>query len=331
MRLAAFISPTSTLDRAVGRTQLAERLGYEAVFTTHIAARDALMTLAAYASGTDRVLLGSGVLPAFPRHPVALAVEAATLDELSGGRLILGLGMAHAITMKTWYGFDYARPLSQFKEYIHIVREIVTTGRCAFSGEFYNVNYAFMGYQARADLKIYTASIGPKSLEWAGANVDGIILWACLPTYVREAVVPQLADAAKRAGRDPSEIEIVAAVPCAIADDVGAARDSFGQDFFVYMTLPFYRRAIAGAGYQDELDAFDAAMGAGDMDGARAAISDRMCEEFAGIGSADDVRAKIEEYRDAGVTLPAVGPIPVPKEIGPGVEATLQAAIGAQA
>ncbi|MGZ4142926.1 MAG: LLM class flavin-dependent oxidoreductase, partial [Actinomycetota bacterium] len=95
-RLAAFITPGASFAAALERVQLAERLGYEAVFSTHIAARDGLMTLAGYAAGTSRIKLGTGVIPAFPRHPVALAYEAATLDELSGGRLLLGVGTSHA-------------------------------------------------------------------------------------------------------------------------------------------------------------------------------------------------------------------------------------------
>lgn len=328
-RLAAFVTPGSDLTKGIERVQLAERLGYEAVFGTQIGARDLLMLLSAYASATERIKIGSGVLPAFGRHPIATASEAATLDELSGGRLILGLGTAHAVTMQNWYGFEYAKPLTQFKEYLQIVREILAEGRCEFAGEFYNVNFGFMGYEARPNIPIYTASLGPKSLEWAGAKADGVILWSCLPSYVRDTVVPLLRKGAEAAGRDPSKIEIVAAIPCAVADDVEGARDALRRDFMMYMTLPFYRRAISGAGYQDELDAFDVALGGGDSDGARAAISDRMVQEFAGIGTPEAVRAKIAEYRDAGVTLPAVGPIPVSKEIGPGADVTLQAAIGA--
>jgi len=328
-KLAAFVSPGRSLEAAVERVRLAEELGYEAAFATQTTGRDGLMTLAAYAPTTARIRLGTGVLPAFPRHPVATAIEAATLDEISGGRLILGLGMAHRITMENWYGFDMSKPLSRFKEYVRIVRSVFRTGRAEMNGEYYNVNFGFIRYEARADLPIYTASLGPNSLRFAGAEADGIVLWACLPRYIREVVVPQLHAGARDAGRDPAEIEIVAAVPVAVCDDVEAARAGFRKEFFVYMTLPFYRRAIGGAGYQEEIERFDAAMAAGDMAGARAAISDRMLDEFTGIGDATAVRAKIEDFRAAGVTMPAIGPIAVPPEAGGSIEATFEAAVGA--
>lgn len=328
-RIAATITPSTSLAHAIERVRLAERLGYDAVFATHIASRDGLMTLAAYAPTTTTIKLGSGVIPAFPRHPVALAHEAATLDELSGGRLILGVGMAHRVTMENWYGEDMSRPLSRFKEYVTILRSILRTGRAEFSGEFYRVNFGFMGYAARADLPVYTASLSPNSLRFAGAVADGVVLWACMPSYIRDVVVPALHAGAREAGRDPAEIDIVAAVPCGIATDVEVARDAFRKDFFVYMTLPFYRKVIAGAGFEADLEAFDEALGAGDPAGARAAISDTMLEQFAGIGDEAAVRATIASYRDAGVTMPALGLFSMPPEAGPGVEATLEAAAGA--
>jgi F420-dependent oxidoreductase-like protein len=320
-KLAAFISPGKSLDQAVERVQLAEKLGYDSVFSTQIAKRDGLMTLAAYAAKTSTIKLGTGVIPAFPRHPVALAYEAATLDEMSGGRLILGVGTSHRITMENWYGFDMSKPLSQLKEYVSILRSIITTGRAEFQGDFYKVNFAFMDYAARADLPIYISGLSKNTLRFAGAAADGVILWSCLPTYIREVVVPNVRAGAEEAGRDPDACTIVAAVPSICTDEVEAARAAFRKEFFVYMTLPFYRAAIAGAGYQDELDAFDKALGAGDMAGAREAISERMLTEFAGIGDAATVRAKIAEYRAAGVHLPAVGLVT-------NAEATLEAAIG---
>lgn len=320
-RLAAFITPGKSLAQAVERVQLAERLGYEAVFATHIASRDGLMTLAAYAAGTERIKLGTGVIPAFPRHPIALAHEAATLDEMSNGRLLLGIGTSHRITMENWYGFDMSRPLTQLKEYVSILRSVFTTGRAEHSGAFYNVNFGFMGYAARPDLPIYISGLSKNTLRFAGAATDGLVLWACMPSYIRDVVVPNVRAGAEEAGRDPSACTVVAAVPVALSEDIEAARNAFRKDFFVYMTLPFYRAAIEGAGYKTEIEAFDKAMASGDVPAARLAISDGMLEHFAGIGDAAAVRAKIAEYREAGVDLPAVGPFM-------NAEATLEAAIG---
>ena len=327
-RLATFITPGGSLPAAVERVQLAEKLGYEAVFATQIGARDGLMTLAAYAAGTSKIKLGTGVIPAFPRHPVALAYEAATLDEISGGRLLLGVGTSHNITMENWYGIDMSKPLSQLKEYVSILRALFTSAKVEHHGAFYNTNFAFMNYAPRTDLPIYISGLSPKTLTFAGQAADGLILWACLPTYIREVVTPHVRKGEKEAGRPEGSCEIVAAIPSALATDVEQARNAFRREFFTYMTLPFYRAAIAGAGYQDELDTFDAALGKGDMPGAFQAVSERLIDEFAAIGDQKQIHAKVDEYRDAGVSIPAIGLFSGPKGSGLDPNATLEAAIG---
>ncbi|HEX9697735.1 MAG TPA: LLM class flavin-dependent oxidoreductase [Actinomycetota bacterium] len=305
MSLAAFVSVGKSLAEAVSRVQLAESLGYEAAFSTHTTGRDGLMTLAAYAAATKRIRLGTGVVPALPRHPLSLAIEAATLDEISGGRLILGVGPSHKVTMEGWYDIPMDKPYSQMREYVTILRQMFTTDGASFEGDFYKVQFGFVGYGARKDLPIYLSALAPKMLTFAGEACDGVILWSCLPSYIASTVTPTVRAAAEKAGRPMPTI--VAAVPCAVTTNTAAAFEALRADFFVYMTLPFYRRAIAGAGYQAELDAFDKAQEAGDFPAALAAMSDAMLTEFAAIGDAAAIRDKIDEYRAAGVTLPAVG------------------------
>lgn len=305
MSLAAFVSAGKSLSEAVSRVQLAESLGYEAAFSTHTTGRDGLMTVAAYAAATKRIRLGTGVVPAFPRHPLALAIEAATLDEITGGRLILGVGPSHKITMEGWYDIAMDKPYSQIKEYVQILRQVFTTDGAAFNGDFYKVQYGFIGYGARKDLPIYLSALAPKMLSFAGEACDGVILWSCMPSYIASTVAPLVRAAAEKAGRPAPPI--VAAIPTAVTTDKDAAFEALRGDFFVYMTLPFYRRAIAGAGYEAEIAAFDKAQEAGDFPASLAAMSDAMLTEFAAVGDASQVRDKIDEYRAAGVTMPAVG------------------------
>ena len=307
MGLAAFISPGKDLATAVDRVRKAEALGYEAVFTTQTTGRDALSVISAYAAATSTIKLGTGVQPCFPRHPVAMAIEAATVDEISGGRLILGIGPSHQLTMETFYGIKMERPLVRMREYVQILRSIFTTGAANFEGEFYNVHFTFMGYKARPDIPIYIAAMAPGMLKLCGEACDGDVLWACLPSFIRESVTPRIHATAKAAGRDPSGVDVIAAIPTALTTDRAAALEIFRREFFVYMTLPFYRRSIAGAGYEGELKAFDEAQAAGDFAGQTAAISDRMLDEFAAVGDEKLIADKYAEYRDAGVTTPGVG------------------------
>jgi hypothetical protein len=191
-------------------------------------------------------------------------------------------------------------------------------------GEYYETNFGFIGYSARRDIPIMVSALAPNMLRFAGEKTEGTILWSCLPSYIRETVAPTINAAAKEAGRT---VDIVAAVPTALTTNVEAARAAFRKDFFVYMTLPFYRRAIESAGYAPELKSFDDAMGSGDMPGALAAISDRLLDEFAAIGDAGAIKAKLDEYRDAGTTVPGIGLFAAGDGYA-GPEATLEAAIG---
>src|SRR5437588_1958255 len=230
--------------------------------------------------------------------------------------------------MENWYGIHMSKPLSQLKEYVAILRALFTTARVEHQGAFYKTNFAFMNYAPRTDLPIYISGLSPNTLTFAGQAADGLILWACLPTYIRDVVTPHVRKGEKEAGRPEGSCEIVAAIPSALATDVQGARDAFRREFFTYMTLPFYRKAIAGAGYQAELDNFDVALGKGDMPNAFQAISEPLIEEFAAIGDQKPIHRKVDEYRAASVPLPSVGMFSGPKGSGLDPNATLEAAIG---
>lgn len=327
-RLACFITPGRSIDEAVARVRHAEELGYETVFAVQTTARDGLMSLVPYAHATSRIKLGTGVLPALPRHPVALGIEAATFDEITGGRLVLGIGPSHQLTMENWYGLSWAKPFSQMKEYLQILRSIFTTDGAEFTGDFYKVQFGFIGYGARTDLPIYLGTVGPRMARLAGEQADGAVLWACLPGYIADVIGPSVRRGVEGAGRDPGACEIVAAIPCAVTDNPKAAYEALRGDFFVYMTLPVYRKAIVGAGYGDEIAAFDKAQAENDFPRMLAAISDGLLDHFAAVGSPQEVRAKVAEYRAAGATLPGVGLFGAGDGFA-GFEATLEAAIGA--
>jgi alkanesulfonate monooxygenase SsuD/methylene tetrahydromethanopterin reductase-like flavin-dependent oxidoreductase (luciferase family) len=228
--------------------------------------------------------------------------------------------------MENWYGIPMKKPLTRMKEYVDIMRQIFTTGHAQLSGEFYQTTYAFMGYSARPDLPIYVSALAPNMLRWAGAKSDGVILWGCLPSYIEKVVTPTVRAGAEEAGRDPDAVEIVAAIPTALTADVAAAYDALRTEFYTYMMLPFYRRAIDGAGYGAEIKAFDEANALGNIDAAKKAMSEAMLSEFAAFGDEAAIEKKFQQYRDAGVTLPAVGAAPVGAG-SPGVDATLEAAI----
>ncbi len=124
MALGTFIGVGKSLETALQRVELAERLGYESAFITHIAGRDSVTTLMAYAARSSRLTLGTGVMPIYSRTPAATAQSFATLDEFSGGRAICGLGVSHRPVVESWYDQTIDKPLREMREYVAILRAI---------------------------------------------------------------------------------------------------------------------------------------------------------------------------------------------------------------
>jgi alkanesulfonate monooxygenase SsuD/methylene tetrahydromethanopterin reductase-like flavin-dependent oxidoreductase (luciferase family) len=317
--IGTFISPGKSLERAITRARLADELGFDSVYTTHIAGRDSLTVLAAYAVTTNRIRLGTGVLPIFSRTPVSTAQTAATIDELSEGRMVIGLGVSHQVTVENWFDSKITKPVSQMREYVEIVRAIIR-GTEPPEGEHFNTKFQFMGYEARDELPIYIGALSPNMLQLAGEIADGAMLWLCNPNYIRDVVVPEVAKGLEKAGKTMDDFDIVAAVPSGIAEDREAAFGAMRQELLTYFTLPFYRTMIERSGFDGDINAFDEAMGAGDVERAKGAISDDFLEVLTAIGGEDQVRDGVARYRDAGATSPCIGGIP-----GGDFEATLGA------
>ncbi|MCW3028917.1 MAG: hypothetical protein JWN81_2128 [Solirubrobacterales bacterium] len=322
MARGCFISTGRSLEQAIERVKLAESLGYESVYVTHIAGRESLTVLTAYALSTSSIRLGTGVVPIYTRTPATMAQTAATIDELSGGRLTLGLGVSHRPVVESWHGQTIDRPVAEMREYLAIVRAILG-GEDPPRGEKWRTSFRLLGLSPRPQLPIYIAALSPAMLRLAGEVADGVLLWLCNPSYIRDVVIPEVRAGRERAGLTLEDFDVVAAVPAALTDDRQAAYSAMRQELIPYFGLPFYRAMIERTGFGADIAGYDAA--AGDLDGMRRAISEEFLGELTAIGDEAAVRAGIERYRDAGAGSPSVGPIGKSD-----VEATLRAAIGSQ-
>ncbi len=320
MPVGSFIGVGRSLEKAAERARRAEELGYHSAYVTHIAGRDSLTVLAAYAARTERIKLGTGVLPIYSRTPAATAQAAATLDEMSGGRMALGLGVSHRVTVENWYGQEIGRPVREMREYVGAVRAILRGEEPPSGNEKFPTRFQFMGYEARADLPIYIGALSPAMLRLAGELGDGVTLWLCNPDSIAETVMPALAEGRERAGKTLEGFDVVAAVPSAVTDEPEAARARLRGDLIPYFSLPFYRAMLERSGFGDDIAGFDRAMNGGDAEAAQAAISDRFLETLTAIGSAEDAARSVERYLRAGATSPCLGGVP-----GTDFDATLEA------
>ncbi len=319
--MGCFISPTRSIEGAIERVRLAESLGYESVYVTHIAGWESLTVLTAYAAATTEIRVGTGVVPIYSRTPVTMAQTAATIDELSGGRLTLGLGVSHRVVVEHWHGQSIDHPVREMREYVAIVRAILR-GEDPPPGEKWRSAFRLVGLDPRPQLPIYIAALSPAMLRLAGEVADGVLLWLCCPDYIRDVVVPEVTKGRERAGHTLRGFDIVPAVPSAVVDDPASAYATMRRDLLPYFSLPFYRAMLERSGFDAEIAAFDAA--AGDVEQMGAAISERFLSQLTAVGDAAAVVAGLGRYRAAGATSPCVGPIPHTD-----FEATLHAGIAA--
>jgi probable F420-dependent oxidoreductase len=307
------------MEGAIERVKLAESLGYESVYVTHIAGRESLTVLTAYAMATNKIRVGTGVVPIYTRTPATMAQTAATIDELSGGRLTLGLGVSHRSVVEGWHGQTIDRPVHEMREYVGIVRAILC-GEDPPAGEKWRTGFRLFGLAPCPQLPIYVAALSPAMLRLAGEVADGVLLWLCCPDYIRDVVIPEVTAGRERAGKTLEGFDIVPAVPAAVLEDPAGAHAAMRRDLLPYFGLPFYRAMLERSGFGAEIEEFDAAAGA--VEQMEAAISERFLGQLTAVGDASAVRAGIERYRAAGATSPCVGPIPKTD-----FEATLRAGI----
>jgi alkanesulfonate monooxygenase SsuD/methylene tetrahydromethanopterin reductase-like flavin-dependent oxidoreductase (luciferase family) len=321
MATGCFVSSGRSLDAAIERVKLAESLGYEAAYVTHIAGRESLTVVTAYALATSSIRVGPGVVPIYTRTPATMAQTAATIDELSGGRLNLGMGVSHRPVVEGWHGQTIDKPVAEMREYASIVRGILR-GESYESGGKWQTGFQLAGIDPRPQLPIYIAALSPAMLRLAGEIADGVLLWLCCPQYIENVVIPEVSKGRERAGKTLEGFDVVPAVPCALTDEPDSAYAAMRTELIPYFGLPFYRAMIERSGFGAEIERYDAA--SGDLTAMQAAISDDFLAQLTAVGAETDVRAGIERYRQAGATTPCVGPISKTD-----FEATLRVGIGA--
>jgi F420-dependent oxidoreductase-like protein len=315
MKIGAFLNPGRDLATGVDLARRAEDLGYDSVWVTHGSGRDSFVVLAAYGAATKRIGLGNGVVPIYPRHPVAMAQAALSLAEMTGGRFRLGIGVSHRASMEAALGLTLAAPLGVMREYVEVLRGALGAG-AKFEGKHFRVTWSLAVPERPPAPPIYLAALSTKMLELSGEIADGAVLWLCSPDYVKRVAVPAIERGRRRAGKSLVGFEIVASVPLAVTDDAASAHAAFRSELSRYLTQPFYRAMLEASGFAAGLEEFDRT----------GQTPDSIMPALGAVGKPDVARAYVAAYRDAGVTLPAIRPITFPD--APWYRKTLEEAVG---
>lgn len=295
--------------REYGR--IAETEGFDSLWVTERYFHEETFSLLGFlAAATQEIKLGVGVVNPFTRNPALLGMAAATLDRISGGRFLLGLGRSDRHVIQGKMGIPYTEPLASLKEAVGIVRDLLsgetvnTTGRFRLSG----VRLAVQPIQQPPS--IYLAAIGPKSLRLAGAVADGVLLNAYVPTgYIRYAV-REIRQAAEEAGRDPDAIDIACMLVIRLTNDPESLMPALKERLVRLLDEPHVGEILLEEGGFDPsiLAPLRASVQNEGGKSATALISDEMVRAFYVIGTAEECRARIAEYRQAGVDNPLLLP-----------------------
>jgi len=274
-------APPEILADEAGR---AEELGFGSAWCVHFSRGiDSLSALVGAGLQTSRIELGVGVVPIYPRHPVALAQQAATVQALIGGRLTLGVGVSHRPVTETMFGLPYTEPANYMREYLSVLRPLLRVGKVSFEGDFFTVDAEFT-VLGTSPVPVLVGGLSGNMVRVAGECADGVVTWLAGTKTLSERIVPGVNAAAKEA--DNGFPRVVAALPVALCDDARAAREAANEVFARYGGLVNYRKQFDR----------EAVAGPGDV---------------AVVGTEAQIRAQLEDLQEIGVSdfWPVVFPV----------------------
>lgn len=239
------------IDEMVHRFARLAELGFVSAWLPQSSSFDALTALAVIGREVPEVELGTSVVPTYPRHPIALGVQALTVNAAIGGRLNLGIGLSHKMAVEGSYGLSYDRPARHMREYLSVLAPLVRTGTCDYRGETIS-GRATTSIPGTQSCRIYLAALQPVMLALAGSMADGTITWCTGPVTLEKQIVPRISDAAESAGRAPPRV--IVALPCCVTDDGADGRTKADAQLAGYGRIPVYRAVLDVEGVQSPGD-----------------------------------------------------------------------------
>ncbi len=294
------VAARPSISDIVALAQQAENRGYRRAWLPETWGRDAPTVLSAIAERTDEIGIGPSILNVYSRSPALMGQTAATLQELSGGRMRLGLGPSGPAVIEGWHGQSFERPLRRTREYVEIVRQVLSGETVNYAGDIFTVG----GFRLRCDppeetVPIDAAGMGPKSVELAGRFADGWHALMLTPDGVRDRL-EDLRRGAELGDRNPDDVQVTLSLTCAVSEDGERARDLARQHlaFYVGAMGTFYREALSRQGYEETAEEVATAWGSGDQDAALAAIDDELLKDLGAVGTPEEAREDLQKFEE---------------------------------
>ncbi|HEV2583714.1 MAG TPA: LLM class flavin-dependent oxidoreductase [Ktedonobacteraceae bacterium] len=321
-------------DEVVEKVKIADELGYDSIWLGESWGYELFTSMADLVRATKHIKIGAGIANIYSRTPALIASTVATLDERSGGRIVLGLGPSGANVIEHWHGVPFQKPVQRTREYVEIIRMILRGEKLVYHGEFFNLERGFtLRFKpVRKDIPIYIAAMGPKNVLQAGEISDGVlpVYW---PANKWGDLRQQLDEGAKLAGRQPHSAAIAPYLTSFILDDNTSEEDRQSARFKAAMPLAYYigrmgdyyAQMLARNGYGQEVEAVRDAWKKG-LQSAVEAVSPALLDITSLVGTPQEIVAKLDTWVAAGVDEPVLSMPPgTPDEVGPQLQRLMQA------
>ena len=311
----------------IGLVEIAEDVGFGAYWKGESNSTDPLVLISAAASRTKTIKLGTAIYHIYGRSPVTLGIQSATLQDLSGGRLLLGLGVANK-SIAGWHGGVFDRPLKRAREYIEIVRKVAAGERVEYEGEIYQTGKRFQlsWKPSHPKFPIYLAGLGPQMTRLVGKIADGVFINMATPAKIRE-IAARVREGAKEAGRDPNKVEIIAKCRVSLNPDRTLARSKLRQVLTFYNLADHYSDMLKGLGFEAEVNAIQDAFKQGGFKAAMGALTDAYMDRLPVIPgtSISEIKEKLKPFEEAGANRLVIPYVPVTEPVVKDARRFLQA------
>ena len=297
-----------TKEEFIEIAQLAEDLGYDSIWVPEMWGRDAFSILGLLAANTTTIKLATGIIPVYSRSPAIIAQTIATLDEISNGRMMLGLGTSGPIVIENWHGVPYEKPLQRTREYVEIIKMILNSERVTYEGEIFKLkNFRLQFKPVRKNIPVFIAAMGSKNIQLTGEVADGWIPFLVPPQHL-EIGRKELSSGAEKAGKDVDHFCVSPYIPAAVSTDEDLTKDVIKEYIAYYVggMGTFYHQAMVRYGFKAEADQILEAWGKGDKGGAIESVSPEMLESFSISGNSESGQSKIAQYIESGADLPII-------------------------
>jgi alkanesulfonate monooxygenase SsuD/methylene tetrahydromethanopterin reductase-like flavin-dependent oxidoreductase (luciferase family) len=296
---------------------LIEQAGFGAFWKGESNSTDPLILLSAIAARTKKLKLGTAIYHIYGRSPVTLGVQSATLQDLSDGRLLLGLGVANK-TIASWHGGTFDRPLRRAREYIDIIRLTAAGERVEYKGEIYTTGQRFqLSWKPHhPSFPIYLAGLGPQMTKLVGQISDGVFINMATPATIR-AIADRVRAGAVEAGRDPNKLEIITKVRVSLHPDRAVARSRLRQVLTFYNIADHYRDMLIASGFEPEVTEIQEAFKAGGFKAAATKMTDAYMDKLPVIPatSVEEIKERLKPFAEAGATRLVVPYVPVSEPV----------------